>query len=194
MQSDRQIYKDANQDGNLQNVGRDGIQTEFLCESIFSCLFLFLQLYYVASFKKQLAIIKRFFIPLLITTKQKPLIDKPKIISNEPKHIATLVRPCILISRVWMSHILQFAGGVTEWIKTKQNKHLCGGLCQHRGCLGSNASEARRKSSSMPFSIHCRFQLLESDLRQFLLDITKYRPSLEKSFLMMYQSHVHNKT
>lgn len=100
MQSDRQIYKDANQDGNLQNVGRDGIQTEFLCESIFSCLFLFLQLYYVASFKKQLAIIKRFFIPLLITTKQKPLIDKPKIISNEPKYIATLVRPCILISRV----------------------------------------------------------------------------------------------
>lgn len=72
---------------------------QFSCESIFSCLFLFLQLYYIVSFKKQLAIIKIFFIPLLITTKQKPLIDKLKIISNEPKHIATLVRPCILISR-----------------------------------------------------------------------------------------------
>lgn len=72
---------------------------QFSCESIFSCLFLFLQLYYIVSFKKQLAIIKIFFIPLLITTKQKPLIDKLEIISNEPKHIATLVRPCILISR-----------------------------------------------------------------------------------------------
>lgn len=52
MQSDRQIYKDVNQDGNLQNVGRNGIQTGFPCESIFSCLFLFLQLYYIVSFTR----------------------------------------------------------------------------------------------------------------------------------------------
>lgn len=128
MQSDRQIYKDKS--GWKSSECGEGWNTEFSCESIFSCLFLLLQLYYIVSFKKQLAVIKRFFIPFLITTKQKPLIDKPKIISNEPKHIATLVRPCILIFRVWMSQILQLTGRVTEWIKTKQNKQPLWGSLQ----------------------------------------------------------------
>lgn len=45
--------------------------------------------------------------------------------------------------------------------------------------VSANTFEARRKSDSTRLSSHCCFKFLESDSKQFILDILKHNETLE---------------